>query len=44
MWGLVGVLVVYPLFWRLGVDLEVFYSDIKNLIAALIYSDPLNTH
>ena len=30
------------LFWRLGVDLEVVYSDI-NLIAALIYSDSPNT-
>jgi len=30
------------LFWRLGIDLEVVYSDI-NLIAALIYSDPPNT-
>ena len=30
------------LFWRLGVDLEVVYSDI-NLITALIYSDPPNT-
>ena len=30
------------LFCRLGVDLEVVYSDI-NLIAALIYSDPPNS-
>ena len=31
------------LFWRLGVDLEVVYSDI-NLIVAFIYSGPPNTH
>lgn len=30
------------LFWRLGVNLEVVYSDI-NLITALIYFDPPNT-
>ena len=30
------------LFWRLGVDLEVVYSDL-NLIAALVYSDPPNS-
>ena len=30
------------LFWRLGVDLEVVYSDL-NLIAAIVYSDPPNS-
>ena len=32
----------FALFWRLGVDLEVVYSDL-NLIAALVYSDPPNS-
>ena len=30
------------LFWRLGVDLEVVYSDL-NLIVALVYSNPPNS-
>lgn len=30
------------LFWRLGVDLEVVFSD-KNMIVALVYSDPPKT-
>ena len=27
------------MFWRMGVDLEIVYSD-RNIIASLIYSDP----
>ena len=27
------------LFWRMGVDLDVVFSD-KNMIVALVYSDP----
>ena len=37
---LVGKSGSLALFWRMGVDLEVVFSD-KNMIVALVYSDPL---
>ena len=36
----VGISSGFALFWRMGVDLEVVFSD-KNMIVALVYSDPL---
>ena len=36
---LVGVSGGLAFFWRMGVDLEVVFSD-KNMIVALVYSDP----
>ena len=35
----VGVSGGLALFWRMGVDLEVVFSN-KNMIVALVYSDP----
>ena len=37
---LVGKSGSLALFWRMGVDLEVIFFD-KNMIVALVYSDPL---